>query len=111
MKAYTNGQNEIVSLEYKEGLTEVEIPAEDPEDMFYGKCAAFIMGFRAGYEECGYDENGNTLIGFVITPYKSMEMLDAIQQQYEHDQAENAETIDYIIDMDYRISMVELGLI
>lgn len=93
MKVYTNEFNEIVSLEYKEGLNEIEIPTENPEeDFFYGKCNAFILGYKYGFEETDEyceTEDGikteNKVKYLVITPYKSLEMLEAIQAQYESD--------------------------
>lgn len=83
MKVYTNERNEIVSVKYREDLTEVEIPAENPEDFFYGKCRAYITGFRAGMEECGEEEDGTPIMGFVIAPYKDLSALEMAQQQYE----------------------------
>lgn len=91
MKVYTNSDNEIVSMVYKEGLNEVDIPAENPDDLFYGKCHAYIMGFRAGMEECGEEEDGTPIMGFVIAPYKDLAMLEMAQQQYEHFQEMIAE--------------------
>lgn len=93
MKAYTNSENQIVAVRTRPAwdtentLNEVEIPAENPGDMFYGKCDAFICGYKHGEEECGEDSEGNKLYGIVTTPYKSYEMLEAIQQQYESDNA------------------------
>ena len=51
MKAYTNSENQIVAVRTRPArdtentLNEVETPAENPGDMFYGKCDAFICGY------------------------------------------------------------------
>ena len=99
MKAYTNEQNEIKAVrkrpswDSEQTLKEVDIPAEKEGDFFYGKCAGFICGYKYGEEVCGYTgddpETGDPIMGLVIAPYKSLEMLEALQDEYESTKDKN----------------------
>lgn len=79
MKIYTNELHEIVAIGHSTNpaLTCHELP-DDESNFFWGKCDAFILGYRYRAED------GTT----EISPYKSYHILDSIQAQWEADQAE-----------------------
>lgn len=53
---------------------------------FYGKCAAFIEGYRyVPHGEEWVRPDGNTFCGEMIAPWKPWEELDAAQREYERE--------------------------
>lgn len=80
MKIYTNELHEIVAIGHSTNpaLTCHDLP-DDESNFFWGKCDAFILGYRYRAEDGTTTE---------ISPYKSYHILDSIQAQWEADQAE-----------------------
>lgn len=67
-----------------DGLTAVETTAFD------GKCTAYIEGYRFVPEGMSWvREDGAVFEGEMTTPWKDWAELDAIQREYEREQAKN----------------------
>ena len=65
-----------------DGLTAVETTAFD------GKCAAYIEGYRFVPDGSTWvREDGTIFSGEMVTPWKPWEELDAVQREYEREQA------------------------
>lgn len=65
-----------------DGLTAVETTAFD------GKCAAYIEGYRFVPDGSTWvREDGTVFSGEMVTPWKPWEELDAVQREYEREQA------------------------
>lgn len=73
------------------GLTPIET------DVFYGKCDAYIEGYRFVPEgETWTREDGEVFAGEMVSPWVDWSILDAAQRDYEREQystlrAQNAE--------------------
>lgn len=82
-----------------DGLTAVETTAFD------GKCAAYIEGYRFVPDGSTWVRpDGTMFAGEMVTPWKPWEELDAVQREYEREQAknlttQNAELLSTIADM------------
>ena len=65
-----------------DGLTAVETTAFD------GKCAAYIEGYRFVPDGSTWvREDGTVFAGEMVAPWKPWEELDAVQREYEREQA------------------------
>lgn len=107
MIVFTNEFHEIIDIN---ATTNPDLtPVELSDETFIGKCKAFICGYKAGWEGCEQPD-GSTTQCFTVYPFKDIVLLEAIQQEYEVEQANNNELLETIVDNDYRLSMLELGI-
>lgn len=105
-----NGHGEIVCLRKNssgdDSLTHYVI---DKAEMFNGKCDDYILGYRY---EVVKDKDGSVLQTSVY-PYKDWETLNTIQKLWEESQRNRRNldtTSETLVNLDYRQTMVELGL-
>lgn len=129
-KIYTDNQDRIVAVGSTDrtDVTEYEVDSE----MFGNMCEAVIFGYKYGpvylckYGEDGneildpetnepiyeLDERGNPVIaGIQFVPFVPDVVLDRIQFINDKSEEENAALIECIVDNDFRMSMIELGLV
>lgn len=111
VKIYINDQHQIKAIganDTGDVLEEIEV-----EDSFLSRfCDTAKKGFC--YHRWTQDDGSECLS---VYPYKNITMLMTIQEQYEADQQEFAQLrqednsiTEYQMDLDYRLSMTELGL-
>lgn len=117
MKIYINERYEICALNDtdRNDLEEIEVNRDD-----LGKwCDAVLFGFKykPSYEwdseanNWVYNEKGNrVLVGRAFYPFIDYNIIEFIHRQYENDQSEKYELLATIVDNDYRLSVMELGL-
>ena len=90
-----------------EGMIAVETPCFD------GKCPAYIEGYRFVPEGRSWTrEDGTVFTGEMVAPWKSWEALDAIQRDYEQEQAAAlveamAEMVEAVYNQD--LAVIEEG--
>lgn len=108
MKIFVNSNHQIKALRINDSgddtLTEIEVT----DDFLQGHCDTVIKSFC---HEIGTDENGITQVS--TYPYKDFSMLECIQEQDDlrvNLKNEQEEADGYNIDLDYRLSKMELGL-
>jgi hypothetical protein len=81
-------------------------------DFFNGKSKAYIEGYR--YVPKGYvwtRKDGKKFSGEMIVPIKNYDILESVQKLYEESSAIQADTDAMLVDCEYRILMLELGLV
>lgn len=106
MKIYLD-ENFICHTAPAEGLTAIET------DAFDGKCPAYIEGYRFIPEGRSWTrEDGTVFTGEMVAPWKSWEALDAIQRDYEQEQAAAlveamAEMVEAVYNQD--LAVIEEG--
>ena len=105
-----NGHGEIVCLrENSTGDDSLTHYVIDQSQMFAGKCDDYILGYCY---EVTKDEDGKVLQTSVY-PYKDWETLNTIQRLWEESQRNKRNldmTSETLVDLDYRQTMMELGL-
>lgn len=105
MKIYINEQHQIKAIRFNDtgdnALTEMEVD----DGFLQGFCDSVIKAFC--YHKWK-DENNNELLS--VYPYKDFELLMSIQAEHDTQEAQVEELTQSIIDNDYRLSMMELGL-
>lgn len=80
MKLYIDA-NYKVHTTAGDGLTEIET------DVFDGKCAAYIEGFRYIPPGSTWERSDGTVISNgMLAPWENIQILDAAQREYEHQQ-------------------------
>lgn len=80
-------------------------------DFFDGKCSTYIEGYR--YIPVGHswtNVKGITFTGEMVTPVKNYAILESIQKFYEENSAIQADTDAMLVDYEYRLTMLELGI-
>ncbi len=81
-------------------------------DIFDGKCAAFIEGYRYVPSGQSWTRNdGMVFTGEMITPIKDYSILESVQKLYEENSAIQSDTDAMLVDYEYRLVMLELGLV
>lgn len=85
-------------------------------DFFDGKCKAFIEGYRFIPKDMTWTrEDGEIFYGEMITPWRDQIVLQIIQSLFEetkkNETQAQADMDALIIDHEYRLTMLELGLI
>lgn len=80
-------------------------------DFFDGKCNAFIEGYRFIPSGKSWKRNDGTVFhGEMISPFKDFTVLESVQKLYEENNAIQADTDEMLIDYEYRLTMLELGV-
>lgn len=128
MKIYTNDQHEIVGRKIIPKSYTHEYGVDD--DFGDQWCDAALFGFcyapsyELDFNEDGtikQDRNGNDLYrldeagqpvqtGMAFYPYIDFNIIQSIQNLYEKEEEKQAEIDEYSIDLDYRLSCLELGI-
>lgn len=104
MKIYINEHHEIKAVRVNDtGFELTEIEVED--DFLQGFCNSVIKAFK--YHKWT-DEYGNEFLS--VYPYKDFAVMESIQQEHDAQEAQAEELTQSIIDNDYRLSVMELGL-
>lgn len=68
----------------RDGLTEIET------DVFDGKCAAYIKGFRYVPPGSTWERGDGTVISNgMLAPWENIQVLEAAQREYEREQYED----------------------
>ena len=81
-------------------------------DFFDNKCAAFIEGYR--YIPSGQSwtrSDGEVFNGEMVSPIKDYSILESVQKLYEENSAIQSDTDAMLVDYEYRLVMLELGLV
>ena len=80
--------------------------------VFNGICFAFIEGYRyIPFGQSWTREDGVVFEGEMITPIKDYSILESVQKLYEENSAIQSDTDAMLVDYEYRLVMLELGLV
>lgn len=78
---------------------------------FDNKCKAFIEGYRYIPEGQFWTRpDGIILQGEMITPYKDFAILESVQKLYEESTIIQADIDSMLVDYEYRLTLLELGI-
>lgn len=81
-----------IDSEFKCHITNNGTMVAAETDVFDGKCAEFIEGYRfVPYGESWTRSDGAVFTGQMIAPWKDYSKLDAVQREYEHERLADAE--------------------
>lgn len=102
MKVYTDSQNRIcdIGTTTNHVLNEVEVP-----DWTFGD----ITDAQIKCYACTLDAGGNPSIRLLVTP-ELFEQIGTLDRQHMADQEEITALTESIVDNDYRVTAIELGL-
>lgn len=102
MKVYTDSQNRIcdVGTTTNQDLNEVEVP-----DWTFGD----ITDAQIKCYACTLDAGGNPSIRLLVTP-ELFEQIGILDRQHMADQEEITALTESVVDNDYRVTAMELGL-
>lgn len=102
MKVYTDSQNRIcdIGTTTNQDLNEVEVP-----DWTFGD----ITDAQIKCYSCTLDAGGNPSIRLLVTP-ELFEQIGTLDRQHMADQEEITALTESIVDNDYRVTAMELGL-
>jgi len=80
-------------------------------ELFDGKCGTYIEGCR--YIPAGDSwirADGQVFTGEMTAPWKDSQALEVVQALYKEMDAIQAETDAVIVDQEYRLTLMELGI-
>lgn len=102
MKVYTDSQNRIcdIGTATNHDLNEIEVP-----DWTFGDIANAQIKCYA----CSLDAGGNPSIRLLVTP-ELFEQIGILDRQHMADQEEITALTESVVDNDYRVTAMELGL-
>lgn len=102
MKVYTDSQNRIcdIGTTTNQDLNEIEVP-----DWTFGD----ITDAQIKCYACTLDAGGNPAIRLLVTP-ELFEQIGTLDRQHMADQEEITALTESIVDNDYRVTAMELGL-
>ena len=102
MKVYTDSQNRIcdIGTTTNQDPNEVEVP-----DWTFGD----IADAQIKCYSCTLDAGGNPSIRLLVTP-ELFEQIGTLDRQHMADQEEITALTESIVDNDYRVTAMELGL-
>lgn len=105
MKIYINNLHQIKAV--RENLTgddtlqEIEVP----DDFLQGFCDTVMCSFCYHMWQ---DEDGNDVLS--VYPYKDFSLLESIQEQNDIRENQLNETVRNALDMDLRVTMLEMNV-
>lgn len=80
-------------------------------DVFDGKCDAYIEGYRfVPFGETWKREDGEIFSGEMVAPFKNFDVLEMVQKLYEESSIVQADVDAMLVDCEYRLTMLELGV-
>lgn len=107
MTIFINQNYEIKAIYQTEDTTLAKIETDRFfDEMMKDKCEAYICSYK--YKVIKNEEGKE--IGKEISPYRDIFLIEAIQAQYESDQKKYNILLETIVENDYRLSLMELGL-
>lgn len=118
MIIYINNQHEIRAIGSTDNpdliridtAADMESEAGAFDTMMRGKCEAYILGFKYHIIK---DDKDN-IVGLEVTPYKSYDLLEAVQAQYEADtkrmEESQTEQDEMILENNYNLLLLQEGI-